>query len=208
MSIPRVEQLAFFTMYGIGWEWVGVSLSWPITSLWGWVAGLLGWLITALRWVEVGTCLTRLDNDPPGVGMGRSLTRLVNQPPRGRILQGVGRCLATLVHHPRGWGNRSTPKSVVHRCLTRLVSHPPRGWVGVILGWSITTHEVGGWVPQMVGSCLTRLVSHLQGWGDLRIDMQPEGCQGILLNYSRKFKNWSWDTHIFDEDVDWRRGLL
>ena len=59
-----------------GWEWVGVSLNWSITSPGG---------------MEVGRCLLRFNNIPcgieegsPGDGLGKCLTKLINYP------EGVG----------------------------------------------------------------------------------------------------------------------
>ena len=50
----------------------------------------------------------------------------------------VGGCLTRLVHHPFGVVG-------MFRCLTSYVSPPGRmGWVGVLLGWSITPSGVGG----------------------------------------------------------------
>ena len=71
-------------------------------------------------------------------------------------------------------------------------------WVGVSLGWSITSKGweknplVVGWIGVSLGLSITRrgtgkdsskvdrrlnwLVSHPRGGGDLRIDMQLEGC--------------------------------
>ena len=68
----------------------------------------------------VGTCLTRLINQPNG--MGRCLTTLVNDPrEEGLPRRGGGRCLNSLVSHSLGMGERSIRGG---RCLTRLINHP------------------------------------------------------------------------------------
>ena len=74
---------------------------------------------------------------------------------------GLDRCLSMLIHHLT-WGG-------VDRCLNRLISHP----------------KGGGRSPRGMSRCPTMLVNHPPGWGDLRIEMQSEGC---LVNLVFKTK--------------------